>query len=203
MTELREIHLFPLHEVMFPGGRMDLQIFERRYIDLVSHCLKNNSGFGVCLLQRGEETMQLGRKQTVHSTGTYASIADWDQLPNGLLGITIEGSGKFKIEKCWQDDSGVLKALVHFSTTDSVDVQLIPLAKQFSELVELLHKLGDHPLVEKKQLTINYNNLWHLGWRLSELIPVELEKKQELLELDDPWERIESIKQLVADLGQL
>jgi LysR family transcriptional regulator for metE and metH len=48
----------------------------------------------------------------------------------------------------------------------------------------LLALASDHPLVEQKRLNIDYNNLWDLGWRLSELIPVEEEKKQALLELD-------------------
>ena len=201
MAELQEIHLFPLHVVMFPGGRVDLQIFERRYIDLISHCMKTKTGFGICLLKQGEETLQAGNKQTIHGTGTYASIADWDQLENGLLGITVEGTAKFRVEKCWQDDSGVLKALVGFSDTDSVGTQLSPVDEQFGGLADLLQQLEDHPLVEQKRLNIDYNNLWDLGWRLSELIPVEEEKKQALLELDDPWERIESIEQLVSSLA--
>ena len=35
MTNSQQIPLFPLQLVMFPGGRLDMQIFEQRYIDLV------------------------------------------------------------------------------------------------------------------------------------------------------------------------
>ncbi len=201
MTDSREIALFPLRVVMFPGGRLDLQIFEQRYIDLVRHSLKSETGFGICLLKQGEETIQDHARQTIHCTGTYSHIIDWDQLDNGLLGITVEGSAKFKIKKCWQADSGLLEATVKFSNTDSVGSQEIPISDQFSSLADLLQSLENHPLVEQKNLDINYNNLWDLGWRLSELIPIEVEKKQHLLELDDPWERIENIEQLVSDLA--
>lgn len=201
MNEIQEIALFPLHLVMFPGSRVDLQIFERRYIDLVTHCLKTNTGFGVCLLQEGEETIQDGSKQTIHRTGTYATIADWDQLENGLLGITVEGSSKFRVEDCWQGKSDVLRAKVRFSNTDAVGSQVIPINEEFSGLADLLQSLEEHPLVEKKQISVNYDNLWDLGWRLSELIPIESEDRQELLELDDPFERIEAIEQLVADMA--
>lgn len=201
MTEPQEIALFPLRVVMFPGGRLDLQIFEQRYIDLVRHSLKSETGFGICLLKQGEETIQDNTEQTLHSTGTYSHIVDWDQLDNGLLGITVEGTAKFRIEKCWQADSGLFEASVSFSSNDSVDCQEIPLNDQFSGLADLLQNLENHPLVEQKKLQIDYNNLWDLGWRLSELIPIALEKKQHLLELDDPWERIESIERLVSDLA--
>ena len=201
MPETEQIPLFPLRVVMFPGGRLDLQIFERRYIDLVSHCMRTSTGFGVCLLKEGEEVIQEGIDQTIHRTGTYSNIIDWDQLENGLLGITVEGSTKFNIEDCWQIDSGVLQANVEFSQTDSVGKESIPLDNQFSALADLLQNLESHPLIEQKNLAIDYNNLWDLGWRLSELIPIEVEQKQHLLELDDPWERIQNLERLVSDLA--
>ena len=201
MTDKQEISLFPLRLVLFPGGRLDLQIFEQRYLDLVSNCMKNDTGFGVCLLKSGEEFIQGGSKQTIHRTGTYGKIVDWDQLENGLLGITVEGMSKFRIGDCWQADTGLLQAEVEFSQIDGVGIESIPLDDQFSGLSDLLQNLENHPLVEQKNLSIDYDNLWDLGWRLSELIPIEIEQRQHLLELDDPWERIESIEQLVSDLA--
>jgi len=201
MTDMPEIPLFPLRVVMFPGGRLDLQIFEQRYLDLVSHCMRNDNGFGICLLKEGEEIIKEGTKQTIHRAGTYVSIIDWDQLENGLLGITVEGSSKFRVEECWQADNSILHAKVAFSDTDRVGKETILLDDQFAALADLLQNLENHPLVEQKKLTIDYNNLWDLGWRLSELIPIEVEQKQQLLEMDDPWERIENIEQLVSDLA--
>lgn len=201
MTDIQKIPLFPLRVVMFPGGQIDLQIFERRYLDLVSQCLKSNTGFGVCLLKSGEEVIKEGTQQTIHRTGTYCKIVDWDQLDNGLLGITVEGSAKFKITDCWQEETGVLHADVEFSRADSLEAEVIPLDEQFSGLADFLHNLENHPLVEQKKLSIDYNNLWDLGWRLSELIPIAAEQKQQLLEVDDPWDRIEEIEQLVSDLA--
>lgn len=201
MTETQQIPLFPLRVVMFPRGRLNLQIFERRYIDLVTQCMRTSSGFGICLLKEGEEVVQEGTNQTIHRTGTYSNIIDWDQLENGLLGITVEGSAKFSIEDCWQSDSGVLQGNVQFNETDNVGRETIPLDDQYTALADLLQNLESHPLVEQKKLIIDYNNLWDLGWRLSELIPIEIEQKQQLLEIDDPWERIQSIEQLVSDLA--
>jgi Lon protease-like protein len=201
MSELQEIALFPLRSVAFPGSRIALQIFERRYIDLVTACLKSSSGFGICLLKQGDEVVVNKTKQTIHRTGTLVKIADWDQLENGLLGITVEGTAKFKIDDCWQEDTGLLHAKVEFSETDVVGGQEIPLQDEHSGLADLLESLENHPLVEQKNLTINYDNLWDLGWRLSDLMPLEVEQKQELLEFDDPWQRIEKIEEIVAFLA--
>ncbi|HLA74912.1 MAG TPA: LON peptidase substrate-binding domain-containing protein, partial [Gammaproteobacteria bacterium] len=40
MSELI-IPLFPLHTVLFPGGLLSLRIFEPRYLDMVSNCMKS------------------------------------------------------------------------------------------------------------------------------------------------------------------
>ncbi|HEY3644799.1 MAG TPA: LON peptidase substrate-binding domain-containing protein, partial [Gammaproteobacteria bacterium] len=53
---MSEIALFPLNTVLFPGGALPLRIFETRYIDMVSRCMKGTQGFGVCLIQEGHET---------------------------------------------------------------------------------------------------------------------------------------------------
>lgn len=201
MAERQDIALFPLRVVMFPGSKLDLQIFERRYLDLVSHCMRNDVGFGVCLLRDGDEVVREASKQTIHRTGTYARIIDWDQLDNGLLGIKIEGQTKFRIHDCWQGDSGVLEGTVEFSEQDNLGQEAIPLSEDLAALVDLLQNLESHPLVEQQNLNVDYENLWELGWRLGDLIPVEVEQRQELLEEDDPWERIRSIEQLVADIA--
>ena len=201
MSERRDIALFPLRVVLFPGSKLDLQIFERRYVDLVSHCMRNDEGFGVCLLREGEEVIREASKQTIHRTGTYGKIVDWDQLENGLLGITVEGQTKFRIHDCWQADTGVLEVSVEFSNADTLQQDAVPLSEEFAALVDLLQNLESHPMVEQKNIQVDYDNLWELGWRLGELIPVDMEQRQDLLELDDPWDRIRAIEQLVSDIA--
>ena len=39
------IPLFPLKSIVLPGGIFPLRIFERRYIDMVKNCIKNDTGF--------------------------------------------------------------------------------------------------------------------------------------------------------------
>lgn len=201
LDSLQDIQLFPLRVVMFPGSRLDLQIFEQRYLDMISRCMRGGTGFGICLLREGDEVVSEEGRQTIHRTGTYCSVIDWDQLDNGLLGITVEGLAKFRITDCWQGDSGVLEATVTFSEQDRLGEEAIPLDDAYAALVGLLQSLEKHPLVEQKQLTIDYDNLWDLGWRLGEFIPMAIDQKQQLLDLDDPWERISAIEQLVAEMA--
>lgn len=197
MAEPQKIPLFPLRTVLFPRGKMSLQIFEKRYIDLVASTLRDGSGFGIVLLKDGDEVMKPGKSQELHDVGTYARIIDWDQLENGLLGITVEGESKFAIEHYWNAESGLTMGQVMFSEIDTPDKKKIPVEDDLSGMTELLQMLEKHPAVQEMELEIDYDNLWDLGWRLSELIPVAMGIRQELLELDDPWERIRLLEQSI------
>ena len=201
MKNTNDIPLFPLNIVLFPGGRFDLQIFERRYIDLVSHCMRTGTGFGICLLKSGDETNGNNLNQTVYNTGTYAKIVDWDQLESGLLGITVEGAVKFVAQDFWKEEDDVLHASVEFSDIESTEADVIPLGDEYTALSELLRNLEDHPLVAGRNLSIDYSDLRQLGWRLSELIPLGIEVRQELLEINDPMERLSKNEKLVSEMA--
>jgi len=158
-------------------------------------------GFGVTLLKDGYEVIKPGKEQTMYSIGTYARIVDWTQLDNGLLGITVEGVKKFKSGQCWCTDNALFMAKVRFSDRDASTANPIPIEDDRSGMTQLLQLLEDHPAVQDMNLNIDYENLWELGWRLSELIPVALVIKLELLELDDPWERIKVIEETIRFFG--
>jgi len=82
------VPLFPLHTVLFPGGPLPLRIFEARYLDMVSDCLKRDRGFGVVLIEQGRE---VGEAASCHEVGTLARIIDWDKRDHGLLEIICQG----------------------------------------------------------------------------------------------------------------
>ena len=107
---MSEIALFPLSSILMPLGRMSLQIFEQRYLDLVARCMRENEGFGVIWLKQCSEVSG-GSLDTpnVGRYGTYARIVDWDQLPNGLLGILIEGAHRFDVHSVWREHDGLIK----------------------------------------------------------------------------------------------
>ena len=52
---MQRIPLFPLHTVLFPGGPLQLRIFEPRYVDMVGRCMREDTGFGVALIVEGSE----------------------------------------------------------------------------------------------------------------------------------------------------
>jgi Lon protease-like protein len=63
------VPLFPLRIVLFPAGRHDLQIFERRYIDMVTESLKSGTPFGICSIEAGTGVRAADTQHSVNRIG--------------------------------------------------------------------------------------------------------------------------------------
>ncbi|TXS96430.1 ATP-dependent protease [Parahaliea maris] len=182
MADTTEIPLFPLTGVLLPYGRMPLRIFERRYLDLVRDCMRAGTGFGVAWIRRGEEVAQRGQaKPELGDWGTYARIVDWDQLKDGLLGITIEGERRFSLLRSHTAASQLVMGEVQLESSPLPQ----PVPADWESLVDVLQSLEVHPHVERMGLDIDYDNAWQVAYALIQLLPLEESLKYSLLGLDD------------------
>ncbi len=179
---MSELPLFPLSGVLLPFGRVPLQIFEPRYLDLVRDCMKTNSAFGVVWIRRGAEVVGRGRAAPeLGDYGTCARIVDWDQLPNGLLGITIEGAQRFELIETHTRANGLVVGQVELQPA----ITATPLPADWLALLDVLRSLETHPHVERMKLRVDYNDAWQVGYTLTQLLPLEESLKYELLGLDN------------------
>lgn len=194
MTDsLSSVPLFPLNSIILPKGRIPLQLFEPRYIDMLTRCLKEQQGFVVVLLQKGQES---GLKAAFHSLGTYVRIIDFQQLDNGLLGITVEGERKVRVVRNWQQDDGL-----HLGDLELVEEEApTELPGRYHELLSVLQALFRHPVVTELEMAPDFDDAREVGWRLTELLPLDNPEKQSLLEMQDPLQRLDRLLELVEVL---
>ncbi len=176
--------LFPLHTVLFPGCTLPLQIFEQRYLRLIKTSLQNAQGFAVILISSGKE---VGAQPDIYSIGCYVEIIDWEQLDNGLLGITIRGQHRVKVSAPCAQDDGLLMATAH--KLDAVTGGKPSLLDEYSDLVDTLKHLAQHPFIASQSLDIDYSDSLDVCNKLSYLLPISNPIRQSLLEMDDlqPW----------------
>ncbi len=187
--------LFPLKTVLFPGGVLPLRVFEARYMDMVTRCMREDASFGVCLIAAGEE---VGETAVPHPVGTEARIEQWDMTQAGVLNLLTRGGRRFRVEDHEVERDGLLVAHVRWleeSPAEAVpeaQADLLPLLKTIvTELGERLpppHLFGDAAWV---------------GARYTELLPIPLMAKQKLLELDDPLSRLEILQKYLREHGLL
>jgi Lon protease-like protein len=182
----RELALFPLNTVLFPGGPLPLRIFETRYLDMVRHCLREGRGFGVVLIARGEEA---GSPAEFVAVGTEARIVDFNRLDDGLLGITCLGREKFRVVESWRQADGLNVARV----ADLPAEPPLSVPGEFAFMAEALKKilpeLGDF----YGSVARRFDDAAWVGHRLAELLPLATPDKQALLEMNDPIARLAAL----------
>lgn len=190
--------LFPLNTVLFPGCILDLQIFEARYLDMISRCMKQGAGFGVVCILDGEE---VGIAPAGYAlVGCEARITDFKQQENGLLGIRVQGGRRFH----------VLRTEVQRDQLTIADVEWLedepeqPLQDEDADLVALLKALAEHPMVEALNMGTEATGQQSLANQLAYLLPFAEVDKIDLLQLDDPQQRLDAIQALLDELqGEL
>jgi Lon protease-like protein len=187
------IPLFPLHTVLFPGGTLPLRIFEPRYLDMVSNCMKTGSGFGICLIREGSE---VGRAAATYETGTLCEIDYFNQQPDGLLGITARGTQRFQILHTEVRPDQLTIAEVKMLANEASQALPAEFAACAEVLRKLLEQLG-YPFIKMEK---HYEDASWVGARLAELLPIRLEQKQYFLQLDDPLQRLERLSALLEGM---
>ena len=189
------IPIFPLNSVLCPGGRIPLQLFEPRYIDMVSQCLKDQGSFVITLLTQGSEVETFAKYFDI---GTTVFIQDFNRLPNGLLGITVEGVEKVRVTCKSTTTSGL-----HMGEVEPLQNEpFMPMPDVFSDLVGLLKRLMQYPAVQNLNMEVDWEDARHIGWRLTELLPITGNDKQMLLELDNPVSRLQKICEVLTLLEE-
>lgn len=189
-----KLPLFPLDTVLFPGCTLDLQIFEARYLDMVSSCMKAGHGFGVVRIVEGSE---VGLAASEYApVGCEALIRDWQQRPNGLLGIRVEGGRRFDVLSAEVQRDQLTVAEVNWR--DEGDDR--PLGDEYADLAILLEALGQHPMVETLGMGGGAQGQRSLAHQLAYLLPFQPEHKVELLQLDDPKQQLQRIQRWLEQL---
>ena len=185
------VPLFPLHSVLFPQGLLPLRIFEPRYLDMVSQCVKNDTPFGISLIYEGNE---VGDVALTHRVGTLARIYDWDK-EDGLLTIQVTGEQKFTILTQEAKKNQLIEAQIELHPAE----QTIPLAVEHQVLAEFLEQIIQQLGNIYPQISVDYTNAHWVSYRLAELLPISLTQRQQILELSDPNQRLAILKQSFRD----
>ncbi|MBO55711.1 MAG: peptidase S16 [Dehalococcoidia bacterium] len=188
MSDKSNCPIFPLRTILFPDSRLPLRIFEPRYIDMVSKCMKDSSEFGVVLSRESNDPKMF----ETYNMGTMAKIIDWEQGNDGLLGISTIGTNKFKLLGMNKQDDGLNIGNVEIFEREG---DFKP-TENFSNLVSLLKAILDDINLynddEKK-----FESASWVSFRFAEILPLKLEDKQRCLEIDDPIIRLNYLEPLI------
>ena len=185
-------YIFPLNTVLFPGGVLPLKIFEQRYIEMTKVCISEDRPFGVCLIKEGRET---GTPAVPQDIGCLARIAHWDMPQLGVFHLQVEGLQRFKIVQSTVEKNGLISAAIESLANDG---EVAPQETLCSEVLKaIIEKIGaDHfPSPHR------FDDAAWIGYRLSEVLPISLDVKQQLLRMTDPQARLTELGKILSAQG--
>jgi uncharacterized protein len=179
-----------------------LKVFEARYLDLVTDCLRRQRPFGVvCLLQGGEVRSGKGPAVRFEPTGVLAQLDEVDSEQPGLLRARCIGTHRFHLGgPATQQDDGLWVGHAELLPDDAVVAPLpqhLPTVQALANAIATLKAQGAEPFRAPHRLD-------DAGWvanRWCELLPIPLGAKQKLMELDDPQLRLQLVHEYLRGKG--
>ena len=202
---LSSLPLFPLGSVLFPDGVLALRVFEVRYLDMVRKCHRTGAPFGVVALTQGQEVRQAGApEERFNDIGTLAIIEQLETPQPGLVTLLCRGSQRFRITQRHHLQHGLWIADVDHVEQDLTVPVPDDLKKASTALAQVLHTLQVRDPDMPHLVTPTAAQLNDCGWvanRWCELLPVPLELKQRLMELDNPLVRLELVGDVLERTG--
>ena len=192
MNPSDRLPLFPLGIVIYPDEPVPLHIFEPRYRDMVKRCLAEDRPFGIVYATE-EEIAEVG------CTARVRRILN--KYDDGRLDIVASGEERFRIVEVFRDQPYLTADVATFGIDDTTeDVDTNSRERVITLHIKLLEMAGE------EMRTSVYENAQSVSLVVARNAGLEMEQKQELLEMTTEDERvaylIEHFKNLFARVEQ-
>lgn len=135
----------------------------------------------------------------ISKKGSYVEIIDFNNLPNGLLGITVKSINKVLINNLTKLEDGLHVADIKPDLDPEVDDQA--LLAEYPEITSILSQLLKHPKINEMSLSVDFNSADSVAYNLAGLIPISSQEKQLLLEAFDASQRLVLLSKYIENLS--
>ena len=185
-----KIPIFPLSGVIyFPKTNLPLNIFEKRYLDLVNDCIQKDKLMGMIQFRKENEV--------VYKVGCLGKISDFQKSSDGRILINLTGITRFEV----LEEQKTSKLYRQFK---------VKYDKFEMDLKSNLEDVDVNPLLKKAKIFFKKNGLL-LNWvefekldkmqkinTLAMIAPITNEEKQKLLESISLKEKIETLEEIIS-----
>ncbi|HEY0005659.1 MAG TPA: LON peptidase substrate-binding domain-containing protein [Pyrinomonadaceae bacterium] len=194
---MRELPIFPLPVVLFPGVPMPLHIFEPRYRQLLIDVRVRDNLFGISHLDPNNSEAVAPPPGHV---GCVAEVTDVQQLADGRSNILTVGLIRYRLETYVERDDPYLVGEVSFFEDEPEDEE--QLARRAGEVTDLFVRIA------KAVRTLNEDRAGlpelpeadpeRLSFLVAAAMELETDVKQEMLELRLASERLRRLRDLLS-----
>jgi Lon protease-like protein len=196
---VRELPLFPLPVVLFPGVPLPLHVFEERYRRLLAYVRASNNLFGLPFT--GEAEGATGRPPVGH-VGCVAEVVEAQPLEDGRSNILTVGVVRYRLESYADAGEPYLVGRVEFFEDEDKDSEL--LARRAREVTELFKRIGSavRALNDDRAALpdLPETDPERLSFLVAAAMEIDDETKQGLLELRSSAERLARLGRLLSQV---
>jgi Lon protease-like protein len=197
----RELPIFPLPLVLFPGASQPLHIFEPRYRRLLADCLEADRRFGIAFAAADPERPEWDPVPDPGAVGCVARINLAHPLPDGRSHILTEGERRFVLQEWVERDLPYRVARVEEFDDEPVDpAEVATLAAlvrtQFGRLVKALGTMtdGDQPALPADP--------GQLSFKVAAVLDLDPAAKRGLLTLRSTSNRLQQLTTLLRSAAR-
>jgi len=193
---VRELPLFPLPLVLFPGVPLPLHIFEPRYRRLLADVRLSNNLFGLSYFDANEG----GDRPPAGHVGCAAEVVEVQPIRDGRSNILTVGVARYRVEEYVERGDPYLVARVEFFADEGGDARV--LAKRAAEVTEVFMRIA------RAMRTINDDRASlpelpdsdpeRLSFLIAAVMEMDVAAKQELLEMRSTAERLRRLYTLLS-----
>ena len=192
-----ELPVFPLPVVLFPGVPLPLHIFEQRYRQMLMDIKPGNNLFGVSYF---DATTSAKAMPPAGQVGCVAEVTETQVLPDGRSNILTLGVIRYRIESYVErGDPYLVAKLSYFEDEEEDETTLAALtrevAESFTRIARAVRTIND----ERANLPdISDTEPQRLSFLVAAAMEIEVDVKQELLELRSTFERLERLRAMLS-----
>lgn len=188
---LRELPLFPLQAVLFPGGLLQLSVSALPYQRLIERCHRESSEFGVVALKPDTQA-DLASQGATEACGVTARVLGIDQGDGGRLQVRCLGGERFMVRRRQRVPDGWWLGEVAPRSDDAPiapEIDRHGAVRALANAIAQLRQRGDLPFIEP----FRFDDAGWVANRWCEILPIPLAAKQQLMALDDPQARLQLV----------
>lgn len=185
-NEIRDLPLFPLGTVLFPGMQLPLQLFEPRYLQMFEDISRGDSCFGVVLIKEGVE---VGEPAVPFDIGTIARVVQHENTDDGRIVLMSVGQQRFRSLETLQQRPYITARIELLPADTAVDTAAGPRVQEM--------------FLEYARLVAGMSNEWvrdvpfpnapsDLAYLVARNLDVSMAVKQGLLEMDTAEECLQA-----------
>lgn len=190
-----KIAVFPLsNAIFFPRTILPLNIFENRYIQLVSDCMKEEKLFGMI-----QPKVKSDKEPEVYTVGCLGKIIDFNETTDRRFIISLSGIVRFKIKKELNNNKLYREFNVDYSDfIDDLEIKKNKLknfteSQLFKKIKLFFHKLN-YSIEFNELLKLNFDQLINTVCMIS---PFSVQEKQKLIEIVNTEEKIKILEDII------